>query len=139
MSELPDIIKRFDILKIERSIQKLCQCYGTPHYTVDTSNRLVYCDDCGAIVDPFEALKRIADSKDEYARHTQYMLDQRREIVNYKPWLLVFRNLESHYRSKEMLPCCPNCREPFYFENIDIWHSRKLYERQKEHERGAEK
>jgi len=132
MSELPDNIKRFDVLKVERSLEKLCQCYKTPNYTIDSRNRLVYCDDCGAIIDPYEALTKISNHYEEFAEQSKYLLEQRKQIINWKPWLLVFRNLESQYRSKEMLPCCPECRKPFYFEKINTWVSRKMEELRKE-------
>jgi hypothetical protein len=140
MSDLPDNIKRFDILKVEYAKKKLCECYGTPHYTIDSVNRLIYCDKCGGIVDSFEALKKIANNYAEFAEQSEYLLKQRKEIVNWKPWLIVFRDLESRYRSKEMLPCCPECRKPFYFEKIKAWYNRKLHEKQVERERkGIEK
>jgi hypothetical protein len=135
MSELPDNIKRFDILKVEHGINKLCQCYGTPRYTLDTRNRLVYCDDCGAIVDPFEALSKVASHYEYFAEESQHMLEQRRQLLNWKPWLLVFRNLERSYRSKENLPCCPECKKPFYFEHINTWVNRKMEELRREREK----
>ncbi len=59
MSELPEKIVRFDAVRIEYGKRKMCQCYS-PHYEIDYQNKLVYCLDCGAIVDPLEALMRIA-------------------------------------------------------------------------------
>lgn len=134
MSDLPDNIKRFDILKIEYGKKKLCQCFD-PHYEIDMQNRLVYCIDCNAIIDPFEVLCSLARHYSRIENQVNGLLEQRRKIVNYKPWLLVFRDLESRYRSKEMLPCCPECGKPFYFEQINTWTSRKMEELRRERER----
>lgn len=51
--------KRIDVLRIEYGRRKLCQC-SESHYEIDCANRLVYCTNCGAIVDPFDALIRLA-------------------------------------------------------------------------------
>lgn len=134
MSELPDNIKRIDVLRLERAKQKPCDCH-TYRYSIDNENKLVYCQDCGGIVDPFEALRKIADRKEDFVKQSEYLLKQRKEIVNWKPWLIVFRDLESQYRGGKMLPCCPECGKPFYFEKIRAWYNRKLFEKQRERER----
>jgi hypothetical protein len=127
MSELPDNVKRFDILKVEYARKKLCQC-REPHYEIDYRNRLVYCTDCGAIVDPFDVLNYLATHYNRISSQVEGLLEQRKEILNWKPWLLSFRKLESEYRGGKMLPCCPVCNEPFYFERIVSWVDRKMVE-----------
>ena len=37
----------FNLVRIERGREKLCKC-NPPHYEVDTVNRIVSCQDCGA-------------------------------------------------------------------------------------------
>lgn len=59
MSELPEQIKHIDIIRIEYGRKKICSC-STPQYEIDYANRLVLCTDCGAVVDPFEALYKLA-------------------------------------------------------------------------------
>ncbi len=127
MGELPDNIKRIDVLKIEYGKKKLCQCTDW-HLEIDYQNKLVYCVDCGAIIDPFEALRKLADNWERINEQVDKILAQRKEIVNYKPWLLVFRDLESQYRSKQMIPNCPHCHTPFFFEEINRWSNRKMEE-----------
>lgn len=134
MSDLPDNIKRFDILKIEYGRKKLCQCFD-PHYEIDAQNRLVYCTDCGAIIEPYEVLCSLARHYSRVENQVEGILKQRKEIENWKPWLLVFRNLESQYRSKNSLPCCPECKKPFFFEHINMWVNRKMEELRRERER----
>jgi hypothetical protein len=134
MSELPDNIKRIDVLRLEKAKQKPCECH-TYHYDIDNANKLVYCRDCGAIVDPFQALWNLAYHYECLGDQVNSLLEQRKEIVNWKPWLLVFRKLESSYRSKENLPCCPECGKPFYFEQIRNWTNRKMEEIRREREK----
>ncbi len=139
MGELPDNIKRIDILKIEYGKKKLCQCTDW-HLEIDYQNKLVYCVDCGAIIDPFEALRMLADKWDRVSEQVDRLLAQRKEIVNYKPWLMTFRNLESQYRSGKMIPCCPSCYKPFLFDEINTWSNRQMEElrRKKEKEQRSE-
>jgi len=127
MSELPDNVKRFDILKVEYARKKLCQC-REPHYQIDYQNRLVYCTDCGAIVEPFDVLHNLATHYDRISNQVEGLLKQRKEIVDWKPWLLTFRRLEGEYRGGKMLPLCPMCGEPFHFEKIVSWVDRKMVE-----------
>ena len=49
----------FSLVKIERGREKLCKC-DPPHYEVDTVNRIVSCQDCGATIDAFDALVTLA-------------------------------------------------------------------------------
>lgn len=49
----------FNLARIERGREKLCKC-DPPHYEIDTVNRIVSCQDCGATVDAFDALVTLA-------------------------------------------------------------------------------
>lgn len=132
MEQLPDNIKRIDILRVEYGKRKLCQC-RIPHYEIDVQNHFVYCTDCGAIVDPFEALLKIAKVCDRLDSEVEELLEQRREIENYKPHLVVMKELERKYRANHfsMVPCCPHCYEPFDLPELAHWVSRKFLEKEK--------
>lgn len=123
--KLPDNIKRIDVLRVEYGKKKMCQCFD-PHYEIDYQNHLVYCKDCGAIVDPFEALTNIARHYDRLGDQVEALLEQRRQIDSYKPHLVVIKELERHYRANKfsMVPCCPRCNEPFDLAEIDHWVNR---------------
>lgn len=124
---LPDKIKRIDVLRVEYGRKKLCQCRD-PHYTIDYQNKLVWCDDCGAIVDPLEALQYLATHYERLATQTENLLRQRQEIANYKPHLVVIKELERHYRENKfsMVPCCPHCGDPFDLTEIRSWSNRRF-------------
>ena len=120
MSDLPDKIVRFDTLKIEYGKAKMCKCHE-PHYEIDYQNRLVYCEDCGAIVDPFEALVHIANNTERWSRYTEQLLEQRRQIKNYHPRRVVIKELEKRYVSADLadlIPKCPRCGKAFELEEL---------------------
>jgi len=124
MDKLPEKIIRFDVLQIKRDMKKSCNCYR-PHYEVDTLNRLITCIECGAIIEPFEAMARLAHHCDWMNERIEALLDERKKIENYKPWLIVIRNLERNYRGGKMVPVCPNCHEPFDLADINVWANRQ--------------
>lgn len=129
MSELPEKVLRFDIARVNYGRRKICRCLN-PHYEIDAQNRLVVCNDCGAIIDPFDALVDLAKHYERIERWNQAALDQRREIENYKPHLLVIRELEKQYRRQKMIPMCPHCGKPFDLKEIakGSWCSRRFLE-----------
>ena len=130
--KLPENIVNFTTLKIKYNQQKICQC-KEPTYIVDFNNRLVTCSQCGAYTDPFDALVCLANRPERYMRELKALFYQRQEIADYKPHMVVFRNLEQFYRKKKhgrMLPSCPRCNKPFYFEDIDGWVNEGFYKRE---------
>ena len=126
MDELPDRVERIDILRVEYGRRKICECQP-PHYEVDIINHMIVCKDCGAIVDPFDAICNIAGYSNHLSVQVEALLEQRRKIENYKPHLVVIKNIERQYRNG-LLPVCPNCQEPFDFLNIDRWVNKLLYQ-----------
>lgn len=133
MDNLPDKVKRIDVLRVEYGKRKLCEC-PSPCYEVDYQNRLVYCVDCGAIVDPFEALMKLARNYERIGEQVEALLEQRREIVSYKPHLVVIKDLEKHYREQcfSMVPCCPRCGEPFDLPELTHWANRAFLRKEED-------
>lgn len=118
---------RLDVLKIAFGKRKLCQCFE-PSYEVDTQNRLVWCRDCSAIVDPFEALKQIAWQHERINRAHERMMDERESVVGYEPRLKVMKELSKRYTGKNspMVPRCPHCGDAFEIHDLlsTSWCSR---------------
>lgn len=127
-NELPDKVIRMDVVRVEQAKMKSCECFE-PHYTIDTINRLVYCKDCGAIVDPFNALTYLAEHYDRIAKWTETILEQRRQIESYKPHLVVIKQLEEQCRANKysMMPVCPHCKEPFELSDLRTWVNRAFH------------
>lgn len=125
MEKLPDKIFDIETLKIKHNMRKICNCEN-PQYDVDTNNRAVWCRKCGAWIDPFEAILDIAQNFERLEDDTKRLLEQRRQIENYKPHLVLFKRLESEYRrSKDMLPICPTCGQAFDFDKITRWINKR--------------
>ena len=119
MDELPKKIKKIDVLRVEYGRRKICTCHY-PHFELDHSNRLVYCKDCHAIIDPYEALYKLARNFECAEKQLEGLYDQRKKIENYKPHLVVIKSLEKNYRefNYSMMPTCPHCKEPFGLEEL---------------------
>lgn len=123
--ELPNKVIGIDQIRINRGIEKICKC-DSRRFVVDTQNRRITCGSCGAIVDGYEAMYELAMNGERLKNQVDNLLEQRKQIMNYKPWLLTIRSLEKQYRGKKMLPCCPRCDEPFYLEELKSWTGREF-------------
>jgi hypothetical protein len=117
---LPEKLVSLDQLRISRGLEKICKC-DDRRFIIDTANRRVNCNSCGAVVDPYEAILEIANNREAYVRELERLYEQRKQIVNYKPHLVVIKDLERQYRGRQMLPNCPRCYEPFYLEELTAW------------------
>ncbi len=126
--DLPDKIIGLDQLRISRGLEKFCKC-NKRKFVLDTSNRRVTCSSCGAFVDPYDALYELAHADEERNRQVEKLLEQRKEIVSYKPHLIVIKNLEKNYRGKKMMPISPCCNEPFMLEELYRWVNWKFNEK----------
>lgn len=123
-----DGVIRFDLLKINHDARKLCTC-KKPHYELDMKNRMVKCTDCGAIVDPFEALETFALQYDYYADYQKklseeinYLKQEAERQSRRRLKLQTFKDMERAYVQNDLLPCCPHCDKPF--DPIYVRHSR---------------
>lgn len=125
--KLPDKVIDLKVLRINRNIGKRCKCLDKT-FVVDPDNREVHCSKCGSKVDPFDAMYYLAANHEQLMDEVKRLLEQRREILNYKPWLLEVRELERRYRGKKMLPCCPHCGRGFYLNELTHWRSREYEE-----------
>ena len=59
----------FDLLRINNGMKKICTC-NPPHYELSVENRIIMCRDCGAVVDPFEAMLSIARYHEQLREET---------------------------------------------------------------------
>lgn len=104
----------FNILRINRAARKFCRC-PNPHYELDTVNRVVTCTDCGAFVDPIEALRVLSHEIEQFERIAEYAVEERKKLDAYKPRLKVIKFLEEQYTGTRysLIPSCPVCGEFF--------------------------
>lgn len=129
---MKDIV-RFDLVKINRGRDKLCRCV-TPAYEVDTVNRIVTCMKCGAILDPFDALTRLAERPEKLMEAQKKMQEsieyyskkaqeERERMIRSK----TFREMQNHYNTG-LLPYCPECQQQFDPAKINRWGRKALME-----------
>lgn len=105
-------------LSVEYNRQKVCTC-SPPHYILDAANRLVYCRDCGAILDPFDALMHLAENWDtiHYAGEdaTEQIKQLEAEVEKFKTAFFSLKttnNLAENFKHG-FQPVCPKCGEAF--------------------------
>lgn len=123
-------ILSFTLFKIEKGREKICNC-NPPHYIIDTVNRIIVCDDCGAVIEPFEALLNVAGYTKEYEGYQEKALEKinsYREMANEELRRRfrnkAFKDMDRNYRNG-MLPHCPECGEIFEPTEITRWTNKK--------------
>lgn len=115
----------FNLARIERGREKLCKC-DPPHYEVDTVNRIVSCQDCGATVDAFDALVTLARRYELVEDAQRKMLSKAKlygEMADAEFRRMrrnkTFRDMDEN-RRKGLYPICPKCSE--VIDPVDIRH-----------------
>lgn len=129
--KLPDNVVSITALTINRNKRKNCECYNSypkkrPAYEIDAVNKEITCRYCGVVIDPFDALLHISNEWEFVEEDTKRLLEQRKEIVNYKPWLLIIRNLEKECRGGSMIPSCPHCHKGILFEEFSGFTNKEM-------------
>jgi len=127
---LPDKIIPISTLIINRAKRKTCQCRNRK-FEIDTTNREVICQECGAIIDPYDALLSIATHYEQLNDEVKYLYEQRKVLLDWKPHLIALRKLEGIYRGSNMLPCCPHCNGGIHANELLVSSVSKEHERQR--------
>ena len=121
-----DGIISFELLKAEVNRAKLCRCLDAS-YILDVNNRLVICEQCGAILDPFDALLKIQEKQQEWAEYQQKAVRRARLFQQEADRTL---NLMQRYKNTRriaglcqdgLFPVCPNCKEIIAPERFTEW------------------
>lgn len=116
----------FDLLRINKGMKKICRC-NPPHFELSVENRIIMCSDCGAVVDPFEAMLSIAGYHEQLREETKrlkekvkvYSEEANKELKRMRK-SRVFREMEEAYRNN-MFPECPECGKNFDPLKITCW------------------
>jgi len=125
--KLPDKVIPISTLRIIRDKNKKCTCRNRKFY-IDTQNREISCQECGAVIDPYDAMLDIANHYEQFGKEVDSLLTQRKQILDYKPHLLVMRELEKIYMGGKMLPCCPHCGKGIHAKELLVASTSKQYE-----------
>ena len=128
--KLPENIIPISTLIINRGRNKKCTCRNRK-FEIDTQNREVCCQECGAIIDPYTALVDIANNYERLGEEVNFLLEQRKRILDWKPHLISMRKLELIYRGCKMIPCCPHCKNGIYAEELLVYSVSKQHEKQR--------
>ena len=115
-------IERLDLFRINRQAEKLCKC-ELPRFEIDTKNRIIRCETCGAILDPFEAFHKVALHFERLDDHYENMNEIAEEYRKAKI-TREFKNF-MHEHKKGMMPVCPKCDKAFDFMEITEFRNKK--------------
>ncbi len=121
-------IVQIDVLKLDYDFKKICNCEKN-HFEIDVQNRLVRCMDCGAIIDPFEALMRIGKNFRRINEQVHNCYKKIEELNSYKPYLREAKRYEKMMREKDMLPICPHCGELFEWQELNGMGNKRFYKK----------
>ncbi|HFL3653918.1 TPA: hypothetical protein ACG3P3_001642 [Clostridioides difficile] len=132
--DLQDNVIEIEVLRINSDNRKICECEERS-FIVDTTNKSIHCSQCGTRVEAYEALYELASNCERLNEQVNNILKQKKELSNYKPYLIVIRNLEKKYRGRKMLPRCPICGEGFYLEEITSWINRAFVDKKRQNKK----
>ena len=122
---------KFEVIRIKEKMRKICTCQE-PKYEVDIVNRFVECVNCGAYVDPIDALYKIATKYNRVDEYMDQIREEKRQLDSYKPKLKIIKYLEQQYAGSKnaLVPSCPHCKQYFDLEDLRgvSWQGRPYYE-----------
>lgn len=120
IEDLPEKIADIDILRIVHARGKKCYCHS-PRFVMEADTRTVYCRECGAQMDAYEALRRLASNWNTVQSQVQRLRDQYTELLAWNPRRRVVKEIErrlTHKWSENEIPTCPHCHESFEVEDL---------------------
>ncbi|WP_053958403.1 hypothetical protein [Sulfobacillus thermosulfidooxidans] len=117
---LPPRVADIDLIRILKAEGTRCTCV-TPRLLLKEDTRTVYCRNCGAQMDAYDALKKLALHWDEVNRQQQRLLEERQALLNWQPWRLAARELVDTMTKKgtqNLIPVCPHCGEGIEYQDL---------------------
>ena len=118
-----------------------CKCYKDnryggincvrPQLSIDEESHLIFCDRCGAIVDPFAAMVIVAIFEKQQKREWDRYMERGRRFWkiahSYKPYRVALKEMEKNMGrgNNAMLPCCPKCDRAFDPADIKAYVNKK--------------
>ena len=121
------MIDDLDLIRIKRGTKKICRCCE-PNMIVDPDARTVYCGECGAEVEAFEAIKRLAYNGERWLDRRKSLIAEVAELEKKRRRTTLFRDMERSYLTpnggKKLYPICPCCKNTFRYEEIAGWSIR---------------
>lgn len=109
--DLPEKVSDIDIIRIMRATGKRCLC-PQPKYVLLSDTRTVYCRQCGAQMDAFEALRKLAQNWDIVRSQVNRLLEERKALLEWQPHRVAMKEINdsfTHKATQNMIPVCPHC------------------------------
>jgi hypothetical protein len=117
---LPEKVSDIDILRILKGRGKQCYC-SSPRFVLRRDTRTVYCRRCGAEMDAFEALTRLAMNWDAVNQEVNRLLEERKALLAWQPHRIAARRLVevmTRKGSANLIPVCPHCGRGIEYEAL---------------------
>lgn len=129
MDELPNKVTDIDVIRIMAGEGKKCYCLA-PRLLLKRDTRTVYCQQCGAQMDAFAALEKLANRWQFVHAQVEQLLDERRKLLDWHPHRVAVKAIHdalTHKASQNLIPVCPHCHEGIeYAELTREWIDREF-------------
>jgi len=84
----------------------------------DQKERRIWCKDCEANVDPFDAFLLIVENFDRAAADIERKTDELSKAQEHNVIRVAAKKMDEHFRRKGMVPACPHCRQGIFPEDV---------------------
>lgn len=84
----------------------------------DDHERRIWCADCETDVEPFDAFKVLVEHFDGAQRKARKMLDEAKEAHDHQLISIAAKEMDHHFRRRNMVPACPHCRAGIWPEDV---------------------
>jgi hypothetical protein len=118
--KLPEQVSDIDIIRIIQGEGKRCYCHS-PRFVLREDTRTVYCRQCGAQMDAYRALERLARGWDEVNAQVHRLLKERQELLDWQPHRILVKEINdtlTHRATQNMIPVCPHCGEGIEYQEL---------------------
>lgn len=85
----------------------------------DDRERRIWCKDCEADVEPFDAFKGIVENFDRAAREIQQTMDEVNESRTFAIISIAAKKIDKLWRRRGSVPACPHCSAGIWPEDVD--------------------
>lgn len=84
----------------------------------DSRERRIWCKDCEHVVDPFDAFTGLVEQYDRALKDLERREQRIVEAERFNVRLLATKEIEKAWRSRNMVPSCPHCRNGLFPEDF---------------------
>ncbi len=85
----------------------------------DTRERRIWCADCEHDVEPFDAFASLVERYDAAIKRAERKIAEAKEAQEFALRSIAAKQIDRHWRSRKMVPCCPHCQRGIWPEDVD--------------------